>query len=79
MTYTILIVDDDQKTVELILCWLLLQSSENKASLTHQLPDHVTSESHRKSREGEDSCSCSQNFLCLKASMDLAWSIKRRR
>jgi hypothetical protein len=49
------------------LCWLLLISSKKQTNLPLQLPGHVTPESHIKSREGEDPCSCSQKLLCRKA------------
>ena len=39
------------------LCWLLLISSEKKASLPLLLLRHLTPDGHWKSREGEDPCS----------------------
>ncbi len=39
------------------LCWLLLISSENKASFPLRLPRHLTPNGHRKFRKGEDPCS----------------------
>ena len=64
---------------ETVLCWLLLISSKKHTNLPLQLPGHLTPESHIKSSEGEDPCSCSQKLLCRKAPICLACSMERQK
>jgi len=46
---------------------------------TSSITCHLTPESHIKSREGEDPCSCGQKLLCRKAPICLACSMERQK